>query len=153
MSWSLTPGQIFALYYYINSCYYSSDWYMRIVFCWASIRRAVGLLLLHHLNIIWTTCLTSQQLEHIISPKERLTDKILSEIVSHIISVKTHHILMIWRFFKISSVIHKLPWKKIWTLARMTLCDAAFNFTLITPYIIENCNFYFCWKDHLEFIL
>ena len=33
VSSSLTPGQIFALYYYINSCYYSSDYIRTMVTC------------------------------------------------------------------------------------------------------------------------
>ena len=73
-------------------------WNMRVVFHWrwAAIPRAVSLLQLPHLNMIWT-CLSFQQVEHLISHEERLTHgQILSGIVSHIISVKTHNILHIW---------------------------------------------------------
>ena len=33
VSSNLTPGQIFAFYYYINSCYYSSDFICTMMTC------------------------------------------------------------------------------------------------------------------------
>ena len=82
---------------YVIPLIYSPVWqwgpHMWIVFCWAAIPRAVGLLLLHHLNIIWTTCLTSQQLGHVISPEERLTHRqnIIIDSISYNLSENTSH--------------------------------------------------------------
>ena len=49
--------------------------------------------LLHHLNIIWTTRLTSQQLGHVISPEERLTHRqnIIIDSISYNLSENTSH--------------------------------------------------------------
>ena len=70
-------------------------WNMRVVFrwCWAAIPRAVSLLQLPHLNMIWTTCLSSQQVEHVISHEERLThgQNIIRDIIAYNLSENTSH--------------------------------------------------------------
>ena len=70
-------------------------WNMRVVFRWrwAAIPRAVILLQLPHLNMIWTTCLSSQQVEHVISHEERLThgQNIIRDSIAYNLSENTSH--------------------------------------------------------------